>query len=399
VQISLVRNDNGQNIPITFNCSGNTVLIETNPTNLIDQLENVTLTATVTNLSDFNGNDLGSPVVWSFGVNRGQVYWDPSNVVASSVVNQSASFSSDLRNVSNAAQNFTLTDVPSWLVPSTTSGSVPTGGIVPVSFTISSSFDLGIYEDTVVATINGQEQFLFLHVEVNALAPNWTVDPSAFQYSMSVTGQFSISELDAPLSSDTRDMIAAFVGEECRGVANITFVPNLNVYSAFMTVYGNQPFGEEIEFRFWDAYPGTEYQAVEELAFIADQAVGTAFGSLHPPSRRRVSEHCIRCGLELVLAQCDSTDMSVSSILSSLDVTDSDVVKTQNAYSQFITASGWEGPLASFDNAHSYQIFLAQPATLRILGQPLADEFTVPIASGWNWVAIHVWASIQLGQC
>jgi hypothetical protein len=386
VQITLVRNDNGQNIPITFNCSGNTVLIETNPTNLIDQLENVTLTATVTNLSDFNGNDLGSPVVWSFGVNRGQVYWDPSNVVASSVVNQSASFSSDLRNVSNAAQNFTLTDVPSWLVPSTTSGSVPTGGIVPVSFTISSSLDLGIYEDTVVATINGQEQFLFLHVEVNALAPNWTVDPSAFQYSMSVTGQFSISELDAPLSSDTRDMIAAFVGEECRGVANITFVPNLNVYSAFMTVYGNQPFGEEIEFRFWDAYPGTEYQAVEELAFIADQAVGQPLAPyiLHPGGVYQ--SIAFDAGWNWFSLNVTAPDMSVSSILSSLNVTDSDVVKTQNAYSQFITASGWEGPLASFDNAHSYQIFLAQPATLRILGQPLADEFTVPIASGWNWV-------------
>ena len=386
VQITLTRGDDGTNVPVTFSCNGNTILITTNPPSLLDALENIMLTASVSNLTDFNGNELSAPVVWSFGVNRGQVYWDPSNVVASAVVNQTGSFTSDLRNVSNTAQSFTLTDVPSWLVPSTTSGSVPNGGIVPVSFTISNSLDLGVYEDTVVATINGQQQFLFLHVEVNALAPNWTVDPSAFQYSMSVTSQFSISELNAPLSADTRDMIAAFVGDECRGVAHITFVPNLNVYSAFMTVYGNQPFGEELEFRFWDAYPGTEYQAIEELAFIADQAVGQPLAPYILHSGGVYQSIAFDAGWNWFSLNVTAPDMSVSSILSSLNVSDSDVVKTQFAYSQFITASGWEGPLGSFDNAHSYQIFLAQPSTLRILGQPLPDEYTVPITSGWNWI-------------
>ncbi len=386
VDITLVRNDNGQNIPITFNCSGNTILIETNPTTLLDQLENVMLTATVTNLSDFNGNELGNPVVWTFGVNRGQVYWDPSNVVASSVVNQTGSFTSDLRNVSNAAQSFTLTDVPSWLVPSTTSGSVPTGGVVPVSFTISNSLDLGIYEDTVVATINGQEQFLFVRVEVNALAPDWTVNPADFQYSMSVTGQFSISALDAPLSSDTRDKIAAFVNGQCRGVANIVYVPNLNVYSAFMTVYGDQPFGEEVEFRFWDAYPGTEYQAVEELVFIADQAVGQPLAPyiLHPGGV--FQSIAFDAGWNWFSLNVTAPDMSVDNILATITASEGDVVKTQDAYAQYSLASGWEGDLTQFSNDRSYQISLGQASTLRILGVPLPDEHTVPVASGWNWV-------------
>jgi trimeric autotransporter adhesin len=386
VDITLVRNDNGQNIPITFNCSGNTILIETNPTTLLDQLENVMLTATVTNLSDFNGNELGNPVVWTFGVNRGQVYWDPSNVVASSVVNQTGSFTSDLRNVSNAAQSFTLTDVPSWLVPSTTSGSVPTGGVVPVSFTISNSLDLGIYEDTVVATINGQEQFLFVRVEVNALAPDWTVNPADFQYSMSVTGQFSISALDVPLSSDTRDMIAAFVNGECRGVAHIAYVPNLNVYSAFMTVYGDQPFGEEVEFRFWDAYPGTEYQAVEELVFIADQAVGQPLAPyiLHPGGV--FQSIAFDAGWNWFSLNVTAPDMSVDNILATIAASDGDVVKTQDAYAQYSAASGWEGDLTQFSNDRSYQISLGQASTLRILGVPLPDEHTVPVVSGWNWV-------------
>jgi len=386
VNITLVRNDNGQSIPVTFNCSGNMILIETNPTSLLDQLENVMLTATVSNLSDFNGNELQNPVVWSFSVNRGQVYWDPSNVVATSVVNQTGNFTSSLRNVSNAAQSFLLTDVPSWVVPNVTSGSIPTGGLFPVTFTISNNLDLGIYEDTVVATINGQEQFLFVHVEVNAPAPDWTVNPADFQYSMSVTGQFSITELNAPLSSDTRDMIAAFVDGQCRGVAHITYVPNLNVYSAFMTVYGHQPFGEQLEFRFWDAYPGTEYEAVETLAFIADQAVGQPLSPfiLHPGGVYQ--SIAFDAGWNWFSLNVTAPNMSVDNILSSITATDGDVVKTQDAYAQYSTATGWEGTLSQFSNARSYQISLGAASTLRILGVPLAETYEVPVASGWNWV-------------
>lgn len=386
VDITLVRNDNGDTIPVTFNCSGNMILIETNPTTLLDQLENVMLTATVSDLSDFNGNELQNPVVWTFSVNRGQVYWDPSNVVASSVVNETGNFTSELRNVSNAVQNFVLTDVPSWLVPGTTSGSVPTGGVVPVSFTISNSLDLGIYEDTVVAQINGQDQFLFVHVEVNAPAPDWSVNPADFQYSMSITGQFSISELDAPLSSDIRDMIAAFVDGECRGVSHIAYVPNLNVYSAFMTVYGHQPFGEELEFRFWDAYPGTEYEAVETLDFISDQAVGQPLSPfiLHPGGVYQ--SIAFDAGWNWFSLNVTAQNMSVDNILASITATDGDVVKTQDAYAQYNTASGWEGTLTEFSNDRSYQLSLATASTLRILGVPLPEEHEVPIVSGWNWV-------------
>jgi hypothetical protein len=113
---------------------------------------------------------------------------------------------------------------------------------------------------------------------------------------------------------------------------------------------------------------------------------GTAVGSLHPPSRRRVSEHCIRCGLELVLAQCDSHRYECEQHPIFFECHRQRCGENTERLQSVHHASGWEGPLASFDNAHSYQIFLAQPATLRILGQPLADEFTVPIASGWNWV-------------
>jgi hypothetical protein len=386
VQITLVRTDTGADIPITFSCNGNTILIETNPTSLLNSLENINLTATVSNLSDFNGNELGDPVVWSFGVNRGQVYWDPSNVVATSVVNQTANFSSELRNVSASAQNYTLTQIPAWLTTTQTSGSVPNGGVIPIDFEISASLDLGIYEDTVKVTINGQEQYLFVYLEVNSLAPDWTVNPADFQYSLSMTGQFSISDLDAPLSTDTRDIIAAFVDGECRGVANIAYVPNLNVYSAFMTVYSNMPFGEDLGFRFWDAYPGTEYQAEETLAFIADQSVGQALSPyiLHPGGVFQTIN--FSPGWNWFSLNVLADDMTVDSVLSTVIANNGDVVKTQNGGSQYSDTTGWWGTLTEFDNDHSYQILVSEASSLRFLGEPLPDDYEVQVAAGWNWL-------------
>src|SRR5262249_7289984 len=65
---SLVRADNGQAIPHTITCSGQTILIQTNPLSLIDSLQNVQLIATVGSVRDLNGNILPASVVWSFVV-------------------------------------------------------------------------------------------------------------------------------------------------------------------------------------------------------------------------------------------------------------------------------------------------------------------------------------------
>ncbi|MFT5053475.1 MAG: hypothetical protein ACI97X_000488, partial [Oceanospirillaceae bacterium] len=286
-------------------------------------------------------------------------------------------------------QNYTLTQIPAWLTTTQTSGSVPNGGVIPIDFEISPSLDLGIYEDTVKATINGQEQYLFVYLEVNSLAPDWTVNPADFQYSLSMTGQFSISDLDAPLSTDTRDMIAAFVDGECRGVANIVYVPNLNVYSAFMTAYSNIPFGEELSFRFWDAYPGTEYQATETLAFIADQSVGQALSPyiLHPGGVFQTIN--FNPGWNWFSLNVLADDMTVDSVLSTVIANNGDVVKTQNISSQYNDTTGWwavTGGLTEFDNDHSYQILVSEGSSLRFLGEPLPNNYEVQVVAGWNWL-------------
>lgn len=386
VNVTLTRNDNGQNVPVSFVCSGNTILINTTPPSLLDSLENVMLTASVSNLSDFNGNELQQPVTWEFVVNRSPVFWQPSFVDAASEVGQTSQIQAGLRNVSNATQDFLITSLPTWLTTAQTSGQVVSGGTLPISFTVGNSLDVGIYKDTVTALVNGVEQYLRIRLQVNSVAPDWTVNPADFQYSMSITSQFSITDLDAPLSSDTRDMVAAFVDGQCRGVANIAYVPNLNVYAAFLTVYGNQPFGEELEFRFWDAYPGTEYQAVETMMLIPDQSVGQAVAPfiLHPGGV--FQNIALDAGWNWFSLSVRPSDMVIDNVLATVIAGEGDVVKSQDVYAQYSTAAGWEGPLTTFSNDRSYQIRLSAPSTLRFLGQPLPESHEVPVSAGWNWL-------------
>ena len=49
-----------------------------------------------------------------------------------------------------------------------------------------------------------------------AQAPNWSVNPGAYQYSMALSG---VIQFDGVESTDVNDIIGAFVGGECRGVA------------------------------------------------------------------------------------------------------------------------------------------------------------------------------------
>lgn len=80
-----------------------------------------------------------------------------------------------------------------------------------------------------------------------AQAPGWTVNPSAYQFSMNITGVFVQS---CNFSADTANKIAAFVGSELRGVSGFS-VQNGNNALAFLTIFSNQPAGETVRFELY----------------------------------------------------------------------------------------------------------------------------------------------------
>ncbi|WP_457651477.1 T9SS type A sorting domain-containing protein [Rhodocaloribacter sp.] len=98
--------------------------------------------------------------------------------------------------------------------------------------------------------------------------PEWSVDPSAFVAAMNVTGTLRIDGAAA----EEGDVIAAFVGNDVRGVAEAVDVGSAWLF--FLTIYAGGG-GETVRFEVYDASANRVYETVETLTFETNALRGT----------------------------------------------------------------------------------------------------------------------------
>jgi hypothetical protein len=106
---------------------------------------------------------------------------------------------------------------------------------------------------------------------VKASNPGWTVNPYAYQYSMTATGVLVIDHAE---STDTADIVGAFVGSDCRGFAKPIFVLSLGRYIAFLMIYSDLAGGENISFKMYDSSGDTVVNAMQIISFVPNNTVG-----------------------------------------------------------------------------------------------------------------------------
>ena len=120
--------------------------------------------------------------------------------------------------------------------------------------------------------INSFFAVVFTCIGITAGAqPNWTVNPNLYDYSMTITGKMLV---DGTASVDVNDMVAAFIGGECRGVTNVKYQSALQDYFAFLMVYSNNPTGT-VSFKIYDASENKEYNVGATLSFSVNGIVGS----------------------------------------------------------------------------------------------------------------------------
>lgn len=115
--------------------------------------------------------------------------------------------------------------------------------------------------------------FMVCNVTVKGAVPDWAVEVSNYEYSMTVT---AVLEVDEAPSRDENDLLAAFVNGEVRGVSRPdVYVSSSDTYMAFMTIYGNSP-EDKITFKYYDASEDLEVEANNlPLDFIIDGRYGS----------------------------------------------------------------------------------------------------------------------------
>ena len=93
------------------------------------------------------------------------------------------------------------------------------------------------------------------------------------------------------LASST-DLVGAFVGGQCRGVANPTYIASSDAYYVYLTVFGNTT-GETITFKVYRADTNEEITISRTIDFESNQHIGSRFQSFS------IAEPTLRSDAEL----------------------------------------------------------------------------------------------------
>ncbi len=101
--------------------------------------------------------------------------------------------------------------------------------------------------------------------------PDWSVNPPDFQFNASMTG---VLIFNGEESTDSNDIIAAFVGDECRGLDNqgFYFEPG-NHWIWGITLYSNEN-DETMTFKVYTSVTDTIYDIDYTYSFIANDNMG-----------------------------------------------------------------------------------------------------------------------------
>ncbi|MFQ6605437.1 MAG: FlgD immunoglobulin-like domain containing protein [Fidelibacterota bacterium] len=100
-------------------------------------------------------------------------------------------------------------------------------------------------------------------------APNWSVNAAEFQYNMSLTTRIMLREQE---SSNSGNLLGAFVDGECRGIAQPMQVLDQSLY--FLTIFGNND-GDNVTFRIYDADRGDSLLLNDTIPFINNDVIGS----------------------------------------------------------------------------------------------------------------------------
>ncbi|MFD1606057.1 LamG-like jellyroll fold domain-containing protein [Flavobacterium artemisiae] len=370
-------------------------------------LEGQILDITVHRMFDSANNMQESPVTWTAYVNRNEVSWfaEGYNEIVTLTKNSSEAktFEITLVNKGGKQQPYTITNVPSWLSLSKTTGSIDPNTKTTIKATVDENVAVGEYlENLYLQTDFGYDQKLQVKLRVLAPEPNWTVDPTHFDYSMNIIGKIKV---DGVLSADSYDKIAAFYNDEVRGSAKLVYNEAYKEYFAFLTVYSNANSGENLKFKIWDASQGKILEAsvetIPSINFMNNEVLGT----LSKPYifvNSGLVEQEIKLNKGWTWVSLNTNDTNFSDLNA---LTKNLTLETSNRILSHSPAlldtyfkdksnpanSGWSGTISAnggLSSSKMYKINVTKEQTLKIKGKSVdVTAWSFPIKEEWNWLA------------
>lgn len=387
-------------VGFSFTASDNKIVID------IDEdpakIEGCTLNITVEDALDKNGN-YSEAAIWSAYVNRKQLAWKDDVVAVEQHVNTGSSVTATLVNKGGKLQMWTISGLPSWITVLSENGTTNPQAETTVTFNIAPAAPLGRNEVTVYATDNDNIDVpLTINVKVTGDTPDWAVDPTGYEETMNLIGSLQI--LNVP-SQDEDDIVAAFIGDECRGVAQPTYFKRYDDFFLTMDIYGNaEDEDEPIIFKVYDASEGTIYPVVTtklgntnfDPEFVANDFKGTYKDPVLLNATDMIEQNIdLSKGWNWMSLSVQPDDM-VTSVVFAKAARRVTMVKGQFDYDEY---DGEEWLNMDMNNAEMYLASVTEPFTLNVTGHRVNPaEVDIAFKKGWNWIAYNGQRIISLAE-
>ena len=103
----------------------------------------------------------------------------------------------------------------------------------------------------------------------------WNFNPRDYEFNGTIT--FAVNNFD----DNEGDLLAAFVGDELRGLAECVYFPFGDTYIYIMQVYSNEVNGEKLTFELYDIETGQIHKYTESVVFENDMIIGDGFATFN----------------------------------------------------------------------------------------------------------------------
>ena len=377
------------NVSFTFVASNEKIVINIDEDPAI--IEGCTLNFTVRDVRDENGN-FSVPAVWSAFVNRNELVWEDDALSFEEEVKEGGEITAYILNNGGTQQMWTLSGMPSWLTASSEYGTTNPLSETEVIFYVSPATPIGKYEETIYLKGNdGIETPLTINVNVTGQAPDWYVSANDYESSMNVIGRVQLSGV--PMD-DADDILAAFIGEDCRGVAHPVYSKRYDTYYVTIDIYGNTADAlQEVSFRAYDASTGTLYPVILTDTVIKYDALDL-IGKYDAPVILEIQNYIeqsidLNAGWNWISFNVTADTMTVEYVLDKI-ADDIEIIKSQTGYLTYDETIGWDGGMSNdLSNKEMYAVKMKANRNLRIVGHSVAANTTIDLANGWNWIGYY----------
>ena len=226
-----------------------------------------------------------------------------------------------------------------------------------------------------------------------------TENYNQFENNGSITG--TVLDSEGITHVDAGDLIAAFFGDEIRGVAPASELDPFfgDGYVFNLMIYSNESSGELLSFKYYDLSEDSVSDIETTIEFVSNLVAGSALSPFEFVLSSGVSEIIIPLGSgwNWISINVEAEDMNVNTVFSQFvenewqcDYGGANTdcpfyIKSQSSFGIYYSGFGFY-PEFNMDVQSMFKVQMNAESELHFEGSPAAPDTELPLGSGWNWI-------------